>query len=140
MDIKLEKKLFKKYPKIFRQKDLSMNQTCMCWGISCGNGWYQLLDDLCGSIQRYIDCTSGYRDGKEWKPEQVEAVQIKEKFGGLRFYTNYNDDIVEGMIHYAEYLADHTCEECGSKEKVFQTKGWIKTICKKCYKKLGKKK
>lgn len=33
MNIELQEKLFEKYPKIFRQKDLSMNETCMCWGI-----------------------------------------------------------------------------------------------------------
>ena len=44
-------KLFEKYPKIFRQKDLSMDQTCMCWGIECGDGWYPILDALCAEIQ-----------------------------------------------------------------------------------------
>jgi hypothetical protein len=52
MDRELQQKLFDKYPKIFRQKDLSMQETAMCWGIACGNGWYDLIDALCEEIQR----------------------------------------------------------------------------------------
>ena len=66
----------------------------------------------------------------------IEAV--KEKFGGLRFYTNYVDDQIEGMIKYAEYLAYKTCEECGSTENVTQTEGWIITLCEKCMEKRKK--
>lgn len=124
MNPKLESKLFKKYPKIFRQKDLPMNQTCMCWGISCGDGWYNIIDTLCALIQFDIDNN---------KHKQLEAVQVKEKFGTLRFYTNYHgDQRQEGMISFAEYLSGITCESCGSMEDVSQTKGWIVTLCKRC--------
>ena len=33
-----EKELLWKYPTIFRQKELPMDQTAMCWGIECGKG------------------------------------------------------------------------------------------------------
>ena len=33
-----EKELLEKYPKIFLQYDLSMKETCMCWGFECGGG------------------------------------------------------------------------------------------------------
>ncbi len=132
----LEKKLFTKYPKIFRQKDLNMQETCMCWGIECGDGWYWLIDNVCGSIQNYIDDNKGV--------EQVEASQVKEKFGGLRFYTSGNDDRIDGMIWLAESLSYKICENCGSQDNVKQTKGWIVSLCHKCteerMKKLGVKK
>jgi len=32
MKLELQNKLFEKYPNIFKNKDLPMNQTCMCWG------------------------------------------------------------------------------------------------------------
>jgi hypothetical protein len=132
----LEKKLFTKYPKIFRQKDLNMQETCMCWGIECGDGWYWLIDNVCGSIQNYIDDNKGV--------EQVEASQVKEKFGGLRFYTSGNDDRIDGMIWLAESLSYKICENCGSQDNVKQTKGWIVSLCPKCteerMKKLGVKK
>ena len=55
MESELEKKLFDKHLKIFGQKDLPMSQTCMCWGIDCGDGWYWIMDMLCGTIQSYCD-------------------------------------------------------------------------------------
>ena len=51
MKKEFEDKLFEKYPKIFRQKDLPKTATCMCWGIATGDGWYDLIDTLCHKIQ-----------------------------------------------------------------------------------------
>jgi len=123
MNIKLEKKLYKKYPKIFKQRKLSCRETAMCWGISTGDGWYWLIDNLCNTIQKYID-TNGQ--------DQVEAVQVKEKYGGLRFYIQGVNNLIEGMIWLAESLSYKICEECGSTDRVTQTEGWISTLCKKC--------
>ena len=69
--------LIKKYPLIFKQHSLPMSQTAMCWGICCGQGWEKLIDNLCGILQFDID-NNGY--------PQVEATQVKEKFGRLCFY------------------------------------------------------
>lgn len=123
MNKDLEKALFEKYPKIFVQRDLSMKQTCMCWGICCGDGWYKLIDELCSCLQFHID-----RNGHP----QIEAVQVKEKFGVLCFYVNSADDYQSGHIDFAEALSGSICEACGSMENVTQTKGWIKTRCKNC--------
>lgn len=139
MKEKLEKKLFEKYPKIFRQKDLPMNQTCMCWGISCGDGWYDILDALCGNIQGHIDDQikdNEYRKEKgepEKEVHQIEATQVKEKFGGLRFYTNTFDDYIDGLIRMAESMSYRTCEECGNRGKPNKA-GWITTLCDPCRK------
>jgi len=103
-----------------------MNQTCMCCGVECGDGWFWLIDNLCNCIQNYINNNS---------VDQVEAVQVKEKFGGLRFYINYSDDIVFGMIRLAENISYNICEECGSFEGKMAYAGyWIKTLCPKCVK------
>jgi len=129
MTPKLEQKLFKKYPKIFRQKDLSMQETCMCWGIDCGDGWYWLLDQLCHTIQNYL------KHNTHLKLPQLEATQVKEKYGGLRFYTNYSDRLIDGMIWLAESMSYHICESCGSTDNVRLTKGWIKARCADCMQK-----
>jgi hypothetical protein len=55
MSPKLQVKLFKKYPTIFRYRKLPRSQSCMAEGITCGDGWYSLLDTLCEDIQRYIN-------------------------------------------------------------------------------------
>lgn len=126
MKAELQEKLYSKYPKIFRQKDLPMNQTCMCWGIECGDGWYDILDTLCAWIQNRID----WQNRKEETVGQVEAVQVKEKFGGLRFYINGGDEEIYAAISMAEALSYRVCEICGSRGR--QTKsGWIETLCDK---------
>lgn len=128
MNKKLTKQLYDKYPKIFRQKDLPMTETCMCWGIDTGAGWYDLIDTLCGLLQWDIDYN---------RHPQIEASQVKEKLGTLRFYVNGSDDKQDGYIDFAEYLSGFICEECGSNKNVTQSKGvWIYTRCPSCMKKL----
>ena len=46
MDKNLQDYLFSRYPKLFIEKDLSPQQTCMCWGFEHGNGWFNIVDNL----------------------------------------------------------------------------------------------
>ena len=93
-------------------------------GFCCGEGWWPILEKLCSNIQSHID----------WKNKQSEIVpqvtvaQIKEKFGGLRFYYDGGDDHINGMVRMAEAWAEASCEECGSPGKR-RDGGWIKTLC-----------
>ena len=95
----LDNALCVKYPKIFAQRNMDMTETCMCWGFCCGDGWYQILDSLCGQIQHHIDWKQEQKEkyGRGDGCKQVVAVQVKEKFGGLRFYYNGGDDVIDGM-------------------------------------------
>ena len=43
----LDEALCAKYPLIFRDRNAPMTQTAMCWGFSCGDGWYTIIDVLC---------------------------------------------------------------------------------------------
>jgi len=124
MTKKNEKKLFDKYPLIFRQKDLPMTDTCMCWGIACGDGWFNILDVLCGSIQSHIKHSNT-------KTLFLEATQVKEKFGGLRFYADGGDKFTDGLIVMAEGLSERICEECGA-PGTQNRGGWISTLCDSC--------
>jgi hypothetical protein len=128
MKQELEQKLYEKYPKLFVQKDLPVSLTCMCYGICVGDGWYDILDTLCWSIQNHID-----RQQKN-NPDypQVEFSQIKEKFGGLRVYTDGNDETVHALIGLAESMADRTCEGCGKRGKNKSWGGWYVTYCDSC--------
>ena len=145
MKKELQDKLFKKYPKIFRQKDLSMQETAMCWGIACGDGWYDLIDELCGEIQNRVDNVNRQTKYKiKNSPTTLvptkaeifvcEATQVKEKFGSLRFYTYGGDDYIDGLISMAESISSRVCTECGNKvEKINEMKrGWIYTLCNDC--------
>ena len=90
MKKELQDKLFEKYPKLYRQKDLDKTQTAMCWGMSCGSGWYNIIDNLSATIQNRIDYLNGegqhtYRDLPEDHVKVVcEAVQVKEKYVGKK--------------------------------------------------------
>ena len=56
------------------------------------------------------------------------VLQCKEKFGGLRFYTQDTTDDMEALISAAENESYKTCEECGA-GGVARSGGWIKTLC-----------
>ena len=61
---------------------------------------------------------------------KVRVEQIKEKFGGLRFYYQGGNDVVSGMVTMAEAWADKTCETCGDKG-TRRGGGWVRTLCDK---------
>lgn len=116
----------------------------MCWGLDCGDGWFDLIDTLCANIQRHVDWLVAeqkrrftYDDSfteDDMKPEedlQVVAAQVKEKFGGLRFYFEGGDDEVSGMVQMAESMSYHVCEDCGNKG-ILRKGGWYRTMCDPC--------
>ena len=59
---------------------------------------------------------------------QVVAVQVKEKFGTLRFYYDGGDEYISGLVAMAESMSGCTCEECGAPGKQ-RSGGWIQTLC-----------
>lgn len=121
MNPELTKKLYQKYPKIFADKNKSMQETCMCWGIECGDGWYHLLDVLCEALTytyltsvkvceekaRVLGLKPAWTDDNgiphyslEVKAPQVVADQVKEKYGTLRFYYHLEFDPVFQELAY----------------------------------------
>jgi len=126
-----DKILCTKYPLIFKNRDGSIMDTCMAWGFECEDGWFDLLDTLCGKIQRYVDWKSKNLCEEEKESLQVIASQVKEKFGTLRFYYYGGDDTIRGMVDMAEALSDKICEECGNRGNL-NKKGWYKTLCDNC--------
>jgi hypothetical protein len=106
MKTELEQKLFEKYPKIFGDRTKPKTESCMCWGLEVGDGWYDLIDILCEAItytyttSMQVDKEDGERLGIKpfinkdeeatyyftVRQPQVIAEQVKEKFGTLRFY------------------------------------------------------
>lgn len=64
------------------------------------------------------------------KLDYIRVAQIKEKFGGLRFYYDGGDDYISGLVTMAESWAGRTCETCGERGKQ-RGGGWIRTLCDK---------
>lgn len=147
MTTELQNKLLMKFPQFFTterkiytgEKPMAeeieelLNQEEMVlpiqFGIECGDGWFMLLEQLMGSIESHLNPENSW-PRKERIP--LNITQIKEKFGGLRFYYYGGDEEVRGMVRLAESLSYHICEHCGSTKNVTQTKGWIKTLCEDC--------
>jgi hypothetical protein len=126
-----DKILCQKYPKIFKNRDGSIMDTCMAWGFECDSGWFDIIDILCHEIQHHIDWK--YKDLPDEEREliQVVADQVKEKYGTLRFYYHGGDEAVEGMVSMAESMTHRTCENCGCPGEP-RGGGWIKTLCGNC--------
>jgi hypothetical protein len=104
----LAKLLYTRYPEIFADRDAPLTDSLMGFGFCCGDGWFFILDNLCRCIQNHV----------EWRrrtdPDfSVRAVQVKEKFGTLRFYITGGDDEIRGMIRMAEAMSRNTCEITG---------------------------
>ena len=125
--------LCKKYPKIFKDRGGSIRETCMAWGFECGPGWFNIIDALCYTAQNHIDWKiKNIQDLQEAEDLQIVASQVKEKFGGLRFYYCGGDDVIDGIVRMAEAMSEKTCEMCGS-SGVQRDDGWIVTMCDPCY-------
>jgi hypothetical protein len=118
-------------------------------GFACGEGWWPILEALCVNIQGHIDWKNKTRarllEDNPYEheiPDEVAQVivrQIKEKFGGLRFYYNGGDDEISGMVRMAEAWANRSCETCGA-PATKQTTGWIKNVCDKHFNEIENRK
>lgn len=101
----LMQRMFEKYPKNFAN----------CYDFSIGEGWNDL-------VERLIDQVIAL------DPE-IQIDQIKEKFGGLRFYTGGTTDDVHYLIECAEDASERTCDVCGSEGITRENRGWLACRC-----------
>ena len=56
------------------------------------------------------------------------VLQVKEKFGGLRFYVGSANKAIHERIDAAANESLATCEQCGA-PGVLREGGWLKTLC-----------
>jgi hypothetical protein len=122
MKKELELELVKKYPNLYKDYGGDPRVTCMHWGFSHGDGWYKIIDELSAKLE----------------PFGVVAAQVKEKFGGLRFYLDYPHHLseedrkkVREIKNEYEEKSYEICESCGEEGKL-RRGGWIRTLCDKC--------
>ena len=64
-----------------------------------------------------------------------KVVQVKEKFGSLRFYVSAATDEQYAMINLAEVMSSMTCEDCGKPGRIKAIGGWYRCQCPECRKK-----
>ncbi len=142
MRYELEQKLFDRFNFFHPEK---ITTSLMCFGFECNDGWFDIIWDLCEDIERLLKKSN----------IDIEVIQVKEKFGGLRFYWNFIGDFleiegedegaltdeadriyndIESLIKKAEEISYQTCEVCGKPGKPIRG-GWITTLCEECKKK-----
>ena len=86
-----------------------------------GEGWHPLIKDM-EALLNEID-------------PDFELLQVKEKFGGLRYYAHTRDrgdanEEFQEVLRRAESESERTCEVCGMPgENHPGTFGWLKTLC-----------
>ena len=61
------------------------------------------------------------------------AVQVKEKFGVLRYYMSHGTEEMHDWISEAERKSARTCEDCGKPGKYRSDLGWYLTLCDDCH-------
>lgn len=156
MKKELDEALCAKYPLIFRDRHGDMQHTAMCWGFEVGDGWADLLDTTCALIYapyeqavskyqyaREQEGTSPYRGAAVVTAVDVErarlkmaaaaedlpvATQVKEKYGGLRFYYYGGTPAADAYIEFAESHSERVCEVCGGAGQT-RDSGWVHTLC-----------
>ncbi len=127
MNKDLTEKLTSKYYEMFHIDEKNNSKPTMYNNtIDCGDGWFDILCRLC----------------EELYAMQPKVLQIKEKFGGLRFYASFTNNYSEqgwNIIRKAEDETIEICETCGEKGKMRMIDKWMSVKCDKCYEKLLQK-
>jgi hypothetical protein len=121
MTQELDEQLFNDFD--FFHPDRHPRHGLMCFGFECGDGWYNLIRKLCEDLKKMIPKQKDYQEQSDF-----EVVQVKEKFGGLRFYTNWATEEMFERIEKAERDSYKICEVCGNSGSL-RKGAWLRTLC-----------
>ena len=136
-----EQYLFHTYPELYWDRRTVERYDCSpyIFGFAVGPGWFDIIVELSEKL-----LPLARKHNEACKDYNFRVDQIKEKFGGLRFYVGgvvepYFDDVYKA-IEEAETLSYVTCEECGKPGKLRNDLGWILTLCNEHYETIKKHK
>jgi hypothetical protein len=96
MKQELDKLLCEKYPKMMVNRNKSMQETCMCWGFECGDGWFNILNQLMGNIQHHID----WKDKQREYARKYNEMATQAKAGNFDLFEESMKDTVN--LEYKE--------------------------------------
>jgi hypothetical protein len=92
---------------------------------SIGPGWYPFIHDMLLELEALK------------LSEYPKLGQVKEKFGGLRWYTDeYSVEEYRDIVSKYEELSEEVCIACGSIDEVVMAGYWIQPLCQECRKKI----
>jgi len=122
MQKELEQRLVVRWPTWFKTEG-DIRDTAMPRGFEHGDGWFDILWRLCEDLEPLV--TEMERAGGP----KFEVLQVKEKFGGLRFYVNRRrNNAIRRRIGIAANESFNICEVCGQ-PGTLREDSWIKTVC-----------
>ena len=132
----LDEALVRDFPNAFRDRHASIMETPMGFGFECGDGWEPLVREIAVELEAFILSLPFEQR------HAVRAAQVKEKFGGLRFYVDADyitaehefiqidlPPTVVAAINHAEERSLQTCEVCGRPGRAATFCGWVRTRC-----------
>lgn len=96
-----------------------------CSFFEVDNGWLPLIKELIEDLIKL-----------GW---DKKVTQVKEKFGGLRFYINSGSNEIHERITEAERKSYETCEITGNPGELRNDIGWYRTLCEEEYIKIKDK-
>jgi hypothetical protein len=125
----LDAALTRDFPRLYRDRHGDTRETRMCDGFP-GDGWEPIIRRFSEKLEPIARETG------------LRAVQVKEKFGALRFYVRGADGArklpvsVSKAVHAATIAAmdesSRTCEHCGAAGSTRKVEGWWATLCNAC--------
>jgi hypothetical protein len=121
MRLELDAALVRDFPRLYRDRHGSTYETRMCDGFAVGDGWEPLIRRLSEKLEPIARETG------------LHALQVKEKFGGLRFYVSTGGGM-RSVIEAAEEESYRTCEHCGAVGSTREYgRSWLITLCNICH-------
>lgn len=102
-----DKYLCEHFPLTFKDRRSNMQSTCMYWGFCCGDGWFDLIREAAEKIEPMLEKMP---EGKRGRPT---SMQVKEKYGGLRWYWGINKNEIRAIVDEVEKRSYKICETCG---------------------------
>lgn len=121
-------KLFSAFPRLFRGRDKSPDESSMSWGFQCEDGWFRLIWDLSLGIEKIAWKEGLHPDHENWP----EATQVKQKFGELRFGLRNDSVAMKELITSAQQTSNGICELCGEPGSVVSNnRRSVKSLCLK---------
>lgn len=116
-------RLSNEFPWLFRGRQETLQTNLMPFGFACGDGWFALIHELCTTLSQLA--TEEGRTADNWP----KAVQVKEKFGTLRFYADNLSEAMDEAVDRAEERSAQICEVCGKAGRLRTFGGWHTTLC-----------
>jgi hypothetical protein len=117
----LEHRLIDRWPTWF-DTDGDVQRTLMPFGFQVRDGWFHLVWALCEGLEPLV------AEYEKETSQSFEVLQVKEKFGGLRFYVNGGSTAIWDRIAAAEAESLRTCEQCGKLGRL-RPNPYLRTLC-----------